>query len=121
MIVLDLDGIDHLTQNSSKTFIPLRHDDLSRCRQISNKRMLCYPLRETHLFDDSSCESNILFNQNSENLLKTCKYKPIENKNWIISLSENQYFVSPANKILIMENCIHQHSKEIPLNETGIV
>lgn len=53
-IVLDIENENYLFQNTTKVFIPLKDVDI--CREISTRKILCYPTRETHFADDSICE-----------------------------------------------------------------
>lgn len=114
VMVLDIETENHLIQNTTQVFIPLKNTDLDTCREISTKKILCYPTRETHFIDDSSCESNILFGQKNEKIIKTCKYKTIENRNWMIGLDENRYFISPSSGIPIKENCLTKYPRKRP-------
>lgn len=47
VFVFDIPHLNHLVQNEARLFI--------------RKRLICYPQRETHFADYTSCESNILF------------------------------------------------------------
>lgn len=67
--VLNLEKEDYLVQNATKIFIPLKESDLKLCKEISNKRLLCYIQKVAH-FMDNSCESNILFGNKNEVLIR---------------------------------------------------
>lgn len=120
-LVLNIENENYLIQNATKTFIPLKNVDLDSCREISSKKILCYPTREAHFVDESICESNILFGQKNEKLVQTCSYRNIENKNWIIGLDENRYFVSPYKSMYMKENCLHEIPKVSHIDVVGIM
>lgn len=111
---------DYLVQQDTKQFIPMSPSDLSQCHEISRKQLLCYPQRETHYSDDSSCESNILFN-NTEALLQSCALKEFNDFNWIIGLDNNQYYISPKRNITFVEKCITQPATKSTITQTGIL
>lgn len=120
VFVFDIPHMTHLVQNEARLFIPLQYEDLSFCHELSRKKLLCYPQRETHYTDEASCESNILFDL-PKNIVKTCTIRPSRNINWVIGLNDNQHYVSPKDNISILEKCIGQTPIKSIISRPGII
>lgn len=118
--VFDIPQADYLIQSETKQYIPMPTSDLAHCNVIARKKFLCFPQRETHYADDTSCESNILFDKR-HSVVNTCVLRRSNNINWIIGLDNNQHYVSPKNNITIIERCIGQQPIKSILSKPGIL
>lgn len=63
VMILQVPHYEYLVNNDTRVYIPLDSLDLASCRNIAHSKLLCFPQRETHMADNSACESNILFGQ----------------------------------------------------------
>lgn len=118
--VFELPYLTYLVQNETRQYIPIHTDDLAYCQEISRRKLLCYPQRETHYADDTLCESNILFNF-PQNLATSCSIVKANNMNWIIGLNENQYYMYPRTTISVTEKCMEQSPVKFLISSPGII
>lgn len=120
VFVFEIPHINHLVQNEARLFIPMQSEDLEFCHELTRKKLLCYPQRDTHYADDSSFESNILFNQ-PQKIINSCTIRPSRNTNWVIGLNDNQHYISPRDNVTIIEKCIGQIPNKASLDRPGII
>lgn len=120
VLVFEIPHMNHFVQDEARIFIPMQPEDLPFCHEITRKKLLCYPQWETHYADETSCESNILFDQ-AQNVIKTCTIRPSRKINWIIGLNNNQHYVFPNNNISITEKCIGKKQHKTYIIRPGII
>lgn len=119
-IVFEIPHMNHLVQNETRLYIPMQPEDLAYCHEVSRKKLLCYPQRETHYSDETSCESNILFDS-PQNMITSCSVRYAKDINWIIGLNNNQYYISPKTNLTIIERCIGQIPSKTIVDRPGII
>lgn len=121
-VIFDIDNQHYLVNNETRVYIPISNTDLQNCKTIINQTsLICFPQTEIYYENEKLCESNILFHQNSTNLIQTCSYKHIADTNYIKRLSEKSYYVSIKEPIEVRENCIKQATNFYTLKSTGIL
>lgn len=120
VFVFEIPHLNHLVQKEARQYIPMQPEDLEYCHELSRKKLLCYPQRETHYADEMSCESNILFDL-PQKVVNSCTIRPSRNINWVIGLNDNQHYVSPKNNITFVEKCIGQIPIKSIIDQSGIV
>lgn len=121
-IILDIENQHFLVNKGSRVYIPIHLTDVQNCRSILNRTsLICYPQTEMYFENEKSCESNILFEQNTTDFIQTCSYKHIADINYIKRINEKSYFVGVKEPLQVRENCIKQITQFYTLNTTGIL
>lgn len=120
-IILNTETKSYLVDNMTKTYIPMSPEDMTQCKQLLKKTLICYPQTETYLQDSENCESNILFSRNAHKIVEVCKYRNIKNDNFIKPLGQNSYYVFIKKPLSIREVCFNSTSHMSVLNKTGIL
>lgn len=121
IISIKLEKHDFLVDNTSRTFIPVNQDELQKCKPILSGSLLCFPQTETYFESEELCESNILFESDTQLSMRNCEQFSVSKVNYVKQLNENTYFIMPKDSIPIVENCIKQESGYSRINDTGIL
>lgn len=119
--IINLENQYFLVDDDSKTFIPLLDAELQKCKHILIHTLLCFPQTEIYLENEEICESNIIFERDTNILLKTCRHRIIANTNYVKQLTDDTYYINVKDTLEIKENCIKQPTKLYTLNTTGIL
>lgn len=121
IIAINLKENMFLVDNITKTYIPVRTQELTLCKYIFGNSLLCFPQAEIYFENNKNCESNILFQHAPELTIENCGYNSLQNINYVKQITENTYFISTKNNLVVRENCLKQGTKLYTLNSTGII
>lgn len=121
IIALSISHQDYLVDNATRTYVPIQFEELQKCKPIFRQSLLCFPQPETYFESDDSCESNILFESDIENIVAKCKYFRVNDQCYVKLLEENTYFVMPRGSVPVIENCLKQDPIHTEINATGIL
>lgn len=121
IIIFNIESRNFLVDNQTRTYILIDKMDLQYCKPIFTNALLCFPQTEMYFENQHTCLSNILFRNNIKAILKTCNYNHLPNITYIKRLTDNSYFITTPNSLLIRENCFRQASILHTVKSTGIL
>lgn len=120
-ILIKTGNTNYLVNNHTKIYIPIKKEELNSCKQLPDKKLICFPQTEAYFENKEECVSNILFEKHIQKQLKQCEYDRVNNVNVVKSLGENTYYIYAKEPILMRENCLKQTSNLFNISQTGML
>lgn len=120
-ILIDTENKEYLINDKLKEYIPIADFELKQCKAITKNRLICSPQTQAYLKNEESCESEIVFGGNLNNILRKCDVKFIQTSNYIKHLEENIYYIFTNNILNITEKCQSKPKQHTKIDKVGIL
>lgn len=120
-ILIDTENMEYLVNERLLEYIPISEYELRQCKKLTKKRLICSPQAHAFLRSEESCESEIIFGGELNNLLNKCDIKFIHGTDYVKRIEENLYYVYINRTMSITERCDKKYYAVTNITKPGIL